>query len=207
MHSFLLFVLAHALCLAGSVNIRILEGVDRMSTVDDTSIPYVVPAPRSGPESLSFLSGACFTNSFDRYEYTVCPFQNVTQRRNSAVKPVLVGLWGHWRTTQSPLHIDKGEKTKPKSRYGDVSPTTESTPVEPSAATTLVEPDVRYYNIMEYTHGRNCGVDGDSTVTVYLQCEHSGFEVISLDSESTCAYSLTLGLPIACNLLKVVKTP
>ena len=205
MHALLFFVFAQILYVASSVNIRILEGVDRMSTVDDTSIPYVVPAPRSGPESLSFLSGACFTNSFDRYEYTVCPFQNVTQRRNSAVKPVLVGLWGHWRTLQSPLHTEKGEKTKPKSRYGDVSPTTETAPVEPSAAATVPESDARYYNIMEFTHGRNCGVDGDSTATIYLQCEHSGFEVISLDSESTCAYSLTLGLPIACNLLKAVK--
>ena len=198
----LLFLCTQVLWIADAVTGKIVEGVDRKSDKDDTTIPYVVPSAFSGPDSLSFLSGSCFTSSFDRYEYTLCPFQNVTQRRTTAMKPVLIGLWGEWKTTNSHIHAEKIGAEKRKSKIGEAA-TTE--PVPATVPTAPADPNSWYYNIMEYPNGRNCGVDGDSITTVYLQCEHSTFEIVSLDSEASCAYALTFGLPISCALLKAVR--
>jgi len=208
MLSFLsLLWLVQLLWVADGASGKIVEGVDRKSDKDDTTIPYVMPSPFSGPDSLSFLSGSCFTSSFDRYEYTVCPFQNVTQRRTSAMKPVLIGLWGEWKTTNSPIHTEKMGAEKRKSKIGDAASAhaVPAVPAVPSVPVAPVDPDAWYYNIMEFPNGRNCGVDGDSIVTVYLQCEHPTFEIVSLESEASCAYAMTFGMPISCGLLKAVR--
>jgi hypothetical protein len=218
MKLFLFAVLAWMQFLATSGGtVRILEGVDKKSDKDDNKLEYVEPDPMYGPSSLSFLQGACFLGSFDRYDYSVCPFQNVTQKRTTAMKPTLIGIWGNWKTTSSPVHAQKGQQKVKEGRgrnrnsaavaaasstpsaAADATPSTEtSATVTPAAET---GPAYVYYNVMEFVGGRNCA-DGDGSTTVYLQCEHSKFEIVSMDSEVTCEYALTLGLPIACSLLR-----
>jgi hypothetical protein len=187
--------------IVNAVNIRILEGIDKKADKDDSKIDYVSPEPMSGPEALSFLSGSCFSSSFDRYEYSICPFQNVTQRRTTAVKPLLIGLWGNWKTTNSPVHTEKAGKNKANGK-GNKEELADNSNTAIDTVSPPVDPNYRYFNIMEFPNGRNCGVEGDSVTLVYLQCEHTDFEIISLDSEASCAYTMTLGLPISCNLLR-----
>lgn len=192
--SILLLLSLHlVVCTSGVV--KILEGVDRKSDKDDNSLEYVEPDPICGPTDLYFLKGSCFVGSFDRYEYTICPFHNVTQRRTTAAKPQIIGLWGHWTTTNSPIHLYKGQKGKP-------SPATIASETNTAAGTVSIPEgqSLAYYNVMEYTHGRNCG-QGSGSTTIYLECARSKFEVVSIDSELNCEYALTLGLPIACHLL------
>ncbi len=77
-------------------NIRIVEGVDKMSAKEDDGLDDVQPDVFYGPESLSFMNGLCFSKSIDRFEYNVCPFQNVTQRRITGQYATILGVWGKW---------------------------------------------------------------------------------------------------------------
>lgn len=182
-------------CLGGTV--RILEGVDRKSDKDDNTLESVEPDPMYGPRDLFFLKGSCFTNSFDRYEYTICPFHNATQRRTTAVKPQIIGIWGNWKTTTSLVHTQKGPSKKVDAT--GQSSTAESTEV--SAGADAASAVHSYYNVMEFTNGKNCG-HGPGYTTVYLECEQDKFEIKSVDSELNCEYALTLGLPVSCALLR-----
>lgn len=76
-------------------NIKIVEGIDKISSKED-SLESVVADPISGPESLHFLNGVCFKKLVDRFEYNVCPFQNITQRRITGNYPTILGVWGSW---------------------------------------------------------------------------------------------------------------
>jgi hypothetical protein len=187
-------------CLGATV--RILEGVDRKSDKDDNTLEYVEPDPMYGPSDLFFLKGSCFTNSFERYEYTVCPFHNVTQKRTTALKAQVIGLWGNWKTTTSTVHAQKGPPKKVNSHHAAHSSDTATVEVAPIESPG--DSSHSYYNVMEYPNGKNCG-HGPGRTTVYLECEHSQFEIKSIDSELNCEYALTLGLPLSCSLLRVDK--
>ena len=102
MHTFCLFWrLLVRLWLLGVVassferQVKIVEGVDHPSIVVDSS-QIIPPYPPRGPACLSFVLGTCFTLAkADRFEYTVCPFHNVTMKRSSiSSSSVLLGLWG-----------------------------------------------------------------------------------------------------------------
>ena len=38
--------------------------------------------------------------SIIRYDYTICPFENVTHKRILGGKPTLLGVWGEWTTLE-----------------------------------------------------------------------------------------------------------
>jgi hypothetical protein len=75
--------------------IKIVDGVDKKGERGPfTGLSYNEPNGIYGPEGLYFLNGLCFLATADRYEYSVCPFQNITQRRligssNSLLGPSL----------------------------------------------------------------------------------------------------------------------
>ena len=70
--------------------------------------PHRPPAPATGPASFASLLGRCFSATPDaRYEYTACPFANITQREVggspwSAFSAVL-GVWEGWAANDSSL--------------------------------------------------------------------------------------------------------
>lgn len=194
------YLLVYSVCQCFGGTVRILEGVDRKSDKDDNSLEYAEPDPMYGPRDLFFMKGSCFTNSFDRYEYTVCPFQNVTQRRTTAMKPQVIGIWGNWKTTTSTIHEHKGHQKNSKhaNNVAQLAPTVDT---EVASVISSVDAAHTYFNVMEYTNGRNCG-QGLGYTTVYLECGHNKFAVLSVDSELNCEYALTLGLPLSCNLLR-----
>ena len=78
-------------------DIKIVDGTDKISgSGHDSGIQYISPDPFTGPEYMASLNGLCFTASADRFEYSVCPFHNVTQRRVTGGRPTLLGVWGDW---------------------------------------------------------------------------------------------------------------
>ena len=42
------------------------------------------------------MSGQCFTLVEGSYEYSVCLFQNVTQRKTSDRFKAIIGTWDRW---------------------------------------------------------------------------------------------------------------
>ncbi len=102
-----------------SVEVKIVDGVDKKGERGpSTGLSYSQPDPFSGPEALTVLNGLCFTAAIDRYEYSVCPFQNVTQRRligpSSTLlgtslpseKLIISGIWGQWLTNETSQNYD-----------------------------------------------------------------------------------------------------
>lgn len=78
------------------ISIKIAEGVDRVPDRSTSLLAYNVPGPFWGPDILAYLNGQCFMKSVERFEYTFCPFQNVTQKRSTGSRPTLLGIWGEW---------------------------------------------------------------------------------------------------------------
>ncbi|XP_064402305.1 N-acetylglucosamine-1-phosphotransferase subunit gamma-like [Halichondria panicea] len=74
------------------------------------------PAPLSGPDHFQKLNGECFKGKEKGYEYTVCPFQNVTQKEErsswNSFHGVL-GVWHEWiieNDTLIGMHFTVGER-------------------------------------------------------------------------------------------------
>jgi hypothetical protein len=85
-------------------SIKIIEGVAAVSTSHSASQinenPGLLgpkPSVLSGPESLYYLNSQCFNKNIDRYEFQICPFRYVTQRRVIGTHWQLLGKWGQWK--------------------------------------------------------------------------------------------------------------
>jgi hypothetical protein len=82
--------------------IKLVDGVDKKGERGpNNGLVFHEPSLLSGPESLFFLNGLCFLATQDRYEYSVCPFQNITQRRIIGSSATLLGVWGEWVTNET----------------------------------------------------------------------------------------------------------
>lgn len=97
-----------SLCCAEMKSIKIVEGVDRPqdSTVDAGQLT-AEPDKVYGPEALRFLQGKCFDGRFDRFDYTVCPFHSIAQRRINGQRATSLGVWGYW--VNDDVVIDNGQ--------------------------------------------------------------------------------------------------
>lgn len=163
------------------VAIRIVEGIDKKSdlaTADD----YVQPGYPSGPKSLYFLNGMCFDKSVDRFEYSICPFQNVTQKRIGSVRPLLLGVWGHWDMSSSSSQFSSTRNFSTM-KYSDGQPCALK---EKSATVTL-----------------QCLEESD-----YF--DQRDFEITDVDDTThSCDYFFTLHIPFPCSILQeeIPNTP
>ena len=86
-----------------SKEIKITPGVDRYINQDLNVLEYEEPKPYWGPPAAYFLKGSCFVGLSGTTEYTVCPFQNVTQRRSGSFRSILLGVWEEWMIPESSL--------------------------------------------------------------------------------------------------------
>lgn len=171
-------------------NSRIVEGIDKWSTdsVVITSSPQNsharIPEPFSGTINLSFLEGSCHSILEDRWEYTVCPYQNVTSKRIMAQKTNLLGVWGHWTSKQSE---ESTSRKYPIMEYTDG----QGCNGEDSFL----------------TGEKSLRDDKETHASVTLICSSDDrkidhIHVLSV-SESDCHYQFELGLPISCGLLSM----
>ena len=90
-------------------DVRITAGVDK-DPVDPNKLSYETPSVFWGPNAASTLNGRCFTSVIDKTEYTVCPFQNITEKRNGALRAVLLGVWNDW-IVESEFSSTESNKT------------------------------------------------------------------------------------------------
>lgn len=186
---FLWLVITQVVCvyqhsLASKKNVKITDGVDfklNDGGFSDTDTDSVAdPDPVYGPESLYFLNGHCFSKTSGRFDYTICPFQNVTQRRSIGQRgSTLIGVWGDWLTTiNSTFHPIHGEDFQ-----------------------------LRHYNAMRFVDGKNCG-DGrqhySSVLNFKCDYEKEDFDVLGVeeDESNSCNFVITLGVPLACSLFQ-----
>mmetsp|Transcript_11167 Transcript_11167/g.11595 ORF Transcript_11167/g.11595 Transcript_11167/m.11595 type:complete len:278 (+) Transcript_11167:60-893(+) len=85
-----------------SHEVKVVDGIDKKGERGSSSgLSYSEPEQISGPEALFSLNGHCFLASVDRYEYSVCPFQNITQRRVIGPSATLLGVWGQWSLNET----------------------------------------------------------------------------------------------------------
>lgn len=77
--------------------VKIVDGADKKPDRGNSDgLAYVDPYSIStGPQALLILNGHCFNAHAERYEYSVCPFQNVTQRRIVGTRATLLGTLQH----------------------------------------------------------------------------------------------------------------
>jgi hypothetical protein len=73
---------------------RLVEGEPQQTGATVAPIAGPEPFPAVGPVVMSILHLSCYELQIDRFEYSVCPFVNVTQRRVISSVPVLLGTWG-----------------------------------------------------------------------------------------------------------------
>mmetsp|Transcript_5087 Transcript_5087/g.11280 ORF Transcript_5087/g.11280 Transcript_5087/m.11280 type:complete len:213 (-) Transcript_5087:123-761(-) len=210
-----LWILCAMLAVVSGETVRIVEGT---MIFTDPPLPPVTPNPLSGPPSLHFLAGQCFTNTFDRHDYTVCPFHNITSKRSIALQPSLLGVWGEWLpvpvtdtdTAESTEMATEKDTDAVRDALGgaDASTSGDSDSTQSlSFIGAFPQPQTQHpqhpqyaYTSMHYTKGKSCN-HADTTTTLMLKCEHSDFELLTLTSNG-CKYNITLGLPIACHLMK-----
>ena len=96
---------------------KITEGVDKLVADSGNQLQLTIPDSFYGPEILSILVRSCFMKSHERYEYTVCPFHNITQRRVGSTSVAnLLGVWGHW---ELEINQDSEYAVYSKLRYFD----------------------------------------------------------------------------------------
>jgi hypothetical protein len=74
---------------------------------------YRLPHVASGPPTLLSLAGRCFsttqTTAGRSYEFTICPFENVTQREASSAWNSFFGILGIWNDWEKPEATHLGE--------------------------------------------------------------------------------------------------
>jgi hypothetical protein len=225
-----LLLLVHAECYtaAQQLTIKIKEGVDKRSTDKDSAslLDGIEVSAFSGPAALSFLAGQCFEKSFDRYDYKICPFHNITRKRLSATKGELLGVWGSWTPPATAPAVEvasssaqqedgeqqqeegEGEQQQQEGTGEEVSVATVATGSTTTTMSTTSAPTTpTCHRYMRYLNGKECGNDEKMLTIVKLKCAHSQsdgtaeFEVVSVDDSTHCTYSFELGLPIACFLL------
>jgi hypothetical protein len=165
-----LLLLQHFVFMRSDTSIRIVDGVDKYA--DSNKLPYIEPVSYHGPDSLAILNGLCFTKAFDRYEYQLCPFQNITSRRLTSLnqRPVLLGVWGHWMVLESLAQPADGVS-------------------------------IALYDRMKYIDGQICGITSKS-VTLRLLCETGhDIEISKVEELGSCDFYMELALPFPCSIL------
>ena len=76
-----------------SHEIKVIDGIDKKGERGIASgLSYSEPDILYGPKALFLLNKYCFLTSIDRYEYSICLFQNITQRRLIGSSTTLLGL-------------------------------------------------------------------------------------------------------------------
>lgn len=173
------------------VNIKIVDGIDRVSepnSLDSESSTLNQPADLfSGPPALLFLSEYCFKTEFDRWEYNICPFHNVTQRRIAGQKYSLLGIWGRWifeSTSELDHHLPKRkyqimEFSDGKSCGDEIN--------APLLHTILTLDCLDPRNITSSPLSSSPSLDD--------------VKISSVDDSHFCKYQMNLKLPISCDLL------
>lgn len=152
------------------------------SSSDSNTVISFPPRPFNGPSSLLFLSKICIPFSYERFEYTLCPFQNITQKRTIGNSIINLGSWGDWVT---------------ENKKEDGSSVRTFSPVPIS--------NLEYFKLQKYTNGKSCGENDEKIEsTIEFVCEYptsKGLEVISLD-DSYCKFNFKLGVNAPCSLFK-----
>lgn len=177
-------------------NVKIVEGVDTIAatvesitsaaTMEEDDIAY--PDPIYGPEDLYFLNGRCFDTTVGRFDYSVCPFQNITQRRSIGQRgSTLIGVWGYWLSSAS------------NSSFITTGP-------EIMRAQQIAE-----YTNMRYIDGKSCREGRQRfSADVQLRCDYDGegFQVLGVeeDEDNACRINISLGIPLPCSLFRSINT-
>jgi hypothetical protein len=140
--------------------------------------PLRAPQDAYGPPALLPLAGRCFTIDQERYQYSLCPFFNVTQRDVPSSWNSFWGLLGVWEGWAAAAPAAAGGGGGGGARLRG-----------------------------EYTDGTECGTVKRRTVVTHV-CSSAGAYVLKGVAEpSTCEYAMTLASPEACGVDPAAPLP
>ena len=177
-----------------SVSIKIIDGIDKYSDRDENQLAFIQPNIFTGPETLLFMKGSCFIQSFDRYEYSICPFYNITEKRISGLKSSLLGIWKEWDIEINQQQNINGN-TEDIHNHANMTNHNDNLP--------LIHSELDYYYKQRYNDGKLCSNDKNhSNVILQFECNYPNkITIISVEDTDMCEYKIRLGLPISCSLL------
>lgn len=134
-----------------------------------------------GPQYLSILNTQCYFVSVDRFEYSLCPFQNVTQRRVTGGKPTLLGVWGTW--TEPEVNSETALSTPGAIDTTVISPDSSSA----NTQSRNNNEDINMNPTMTFTRGQSCG-QTTRTVNVEVIADSEDFYIdpTSVEEAPTC---------------------
>jgi hypothetical protein len=182
---------------------KIVGGIDKLSdsqvmssssgNIDVNEHLLLPPVPSAnfyGPESLLSLSQNCFLENFDRYEYQICPFHNITQKRVMGSHVTLLGVWGFWNAAKVNITLPTADVSTENENEDHISQVEER----------------MIYNSMEYVEGVACDTakgGPQTSTTLHLTCgpTYKKFEILEVQNDKYCEYSIKLAVPFPCALL------
>jgi hypothetical protein len=197
---FMIFCFSSSQSLSTTTSIKIVDGIEKLydntasvSTPShglnhNSDIEYYPPKNSfNGPENLVFLSKRCFLDSFDRWEYQICPFHNITQRRvmSHGGPATLLGVWGYWNTYEGKVNITRA--------FSD--------------GEQIIE-ERKAFTSMEYIDGPVCpGFEekGEplTSTTLILRCglQYDSWKILTSENvknDKICQYKIELATPLPC---------
>jgi hypothetical protein len=190
--------LLHTSVTDGWREVRIVEGIDKLSDKDQSNYNMEdnpIPDRISGPESLYFLRGFCFSKSVERFEYSFCPFNNVTQRRIIGQRSTIIGVWGKWITID--VNVNE-ELLDSKSLHPETSSLRSN-----NASRALS--GRRRFSEMVYSDGQGCGESGFFSATARMNCGSGGrqFFISKIEEVTACSFRIEMEIPLPCSLFVI----
>lgn len=178
--------------------------------------PVALRAPRqpSGPDALRTLRGACFALTQEGYEYSLCPFANVTQRQvgNLAWNAWwgLLGTFEGWSTAATApqaasLAVAAADaaviaaSAGAGAGVGDASASTSASASASASASPTAANVPQVFTEMLFTDGTDCnGKRRNASVGFMCSGAGGGYALKNASEPHTCEYRLLFACPEAC---------
>ena len=129
--------------------------------------------PENGAPGMPELLGTCTTSALDGYEYTLCPYANITQRDAVANWNTFWGVLGVYEGWEVDAEIDPAHNEGGSGGGGG-----------------------KVYLHQHYTDGTPCG-DTPRRAAVLWECGEEA-AIVGVSEPTTCHYAVTFQTPVAC---------
>ena len=141
------------------------------------------------------LAGSCWTYTTTAYEYSFCPYSNITQKSLSSTLHVIMGVWDEWiETGEAPVVAGAADATTTSSS----AETAETT----GTATTTAVGSLPVGSIMQsFTDGTACGSGKRRSTRVLFLCESTSAResrISDVQEPATCEYTVKFHTPLVC---------
>lgn len=142
------------------------------------------------------LAGSCWTYTTTAYEYSFCPYHNVTQKSLSSTLHVIMGVWDEWiETGEAPVVAGVSSAATTTSSSAEAADTG-------GTAATAAVGSLPVGSIMQsFTDGTACGSGKRRSTRVLFLCESTSAResrISDVQEPATCEYTVKFHTPLVC---------